>query len=842
MIAGGGWLGQGREMIRVLHSAAVVALLAKGDGLADIDGYGPDSAGYREIAQPFFQQHCVSCHGEEKQKGKLRMGQDLPNDFLKSRTAELWGEVLNAVRGHEMPPEEEPQPDPEEAGKFGDWVEKELVRAERAKKSTQVVLRRMNRAEYVNTVRDLVGVEIDPGRFPEDPQAGGFDNVGEALTISPLHLEMYYEAAREVFDRAFVTGEQPGAIRWRFEPEEDPHGGDKTRVARGENKHIILNKSKNRIEGGAVAMHHDSWDRNINVRNFRVPHAGEYIIRIKARGRVPDRARVVSGVEKILAKRRDDQTAKNRDREEHHQAQYQRDLEHFKTDRMYAYGPARLHVVKKLGGQPETVAEFDVDGKGVFELRAGFTTQSAGFTLHYAYAVPKVLENFWCQGRDEFPRPEVLVDWIELEGPVYDEWPPRSQVRLLENGEDARALLAEFMPRAWRRPVTDDEIAAKLALFRKAFPEKGSFIEAIKVPLVAVLTSPNFLYLPEPGERLDDFQLASRLSYFLWSSMPDERLFELARAGELRLAMGAEVDRMLADPRSGAFVENFAGQWLDLRKIGTNPAAADLFPRYDRHLELSIAGESLAFFREVLVHDLSVMNFIKSDFVVINERLARFYGIDGVRGERFRRVPAAAHRGGIVTQASVLSTTSNGTRTSPVVRGAWILKNLLGTDPGLPVANVGEIQPEVPGVDKATVRQRLEVHRTAAQCARCHDKIDPLGFALENFNAAGEWREREGFGYKGRVGKNDPLIDARAELPDGTEFVGVGGLQDALLGREDLFLRCLARKVFTYALGRELGFSDQVEVEAAVGHVKQNGYTLRSLLKFVTRSGLFRDG
>lgn len=811
-------------------------------------GYAADGAGFREVATPFMLKHCASCHGEKKQKGKFRVDRDLPNEFLESRTAERWAEVLDVVRSHEMPPEDEPQPAAEEAGEFGDWVAKELVRAEVAKRATAVVLRRMNRAEYVNTVRDLVGVAIDLERFPEDPQAGGFDNIGGALTISPLHLEMYYDAARDVFDRAFVVGAQPGSIRWRFEPEEDPHGADKTRVARGENQHIILNKGNNPAEGGVAVMHHTSWDRNINVRNFEVPHPGEYVIRIKAKSRVPTRAQVVAAAEKILAKRRDDEIEKHPQREQHAVENYQRTLGHFETDRMYDYGPARLQVVRTLGGQPQTVAEFDVDGKDVFEVRAEFTTQSAGFTLEYAYSIPGVLENFWCQGRDEFARPEVLVDWIELQGPVYDRWPPASHVRLLEKGEDARALLAEFMPRAWRRPVTAAELGAKVALFEQVRADKASFVEAIKVPLVAVLTSPNFLYLPEPGERpepgghLDDFQLASRLSYFLWSSMPDARLFELAQAGELGPALGAEVDRMLADEKSAALVENFAGQWLDLRKIGANPPAKNLYPRYDRHLELSIAGESLAFFREVLVNDLSVLNFVKSDFVTVNERMARFYGIAGVKGDAFRRVPAAAHRGGVVTQAAVLSTTSNGTRTSPVVRGAWVMKNLLGTDPGLPVANAGEIQPKVPGIDKATVRKRLEIHRTAAQCARCHDKIDPLGFALENFNAAGEWRDQEGFGYNGRVGRDDPAIDAAAKLPDGTEIVGVAGLQAAILEREDLFLTCLAEKLYTYALGRELGFSDAAQVEAAVRQVKETGYTLRELVKFLVGSELFQSG
>ena len=325
--------------------------------------------------------------------------------------------------------------------------------------------------------------------------------------------------------------------------------------------------------------------------------------------------------------------------------------------------------------------------------------------------------------------------------------------------------------------------------------------------------------------------------------MPDDKLFDLADTGQLTdpTVIAQQVKRMLNDERSSAFAENFAGQWLSLREVGSNPPASDLYPRYDRHLEVSIVAESKAFFSEILNNDLDLMNFVKSDFVVINERLARYYGIPGVKGNHFRRVavPNGVHRGGIVTQASVLSVTSNGTRTSPVKRGTWVMKNLLGIDPGLPVANAGDIAPKVPGLDKATVRQRLEIHRSLPQCARCHNKIDPLGFALENFNAAGDWRDQEGFGYKGRIGKNDPAIDASAKMIDGTEFVGVEGLQRVLLQKEDLFLNCLAGKLFTYALGRELGVADQLHVKAAVNHLSTNDRTMKSLIEYVATSEPF---
>lgn len=325
--------------------------------------------------------------------------------------------------------------------------------------------------------------------------------------------------------------------------------------------------------------------------------------------------------------------------------------------------------------------------------------------------------------------------------------------------------------------------------------------------------------------------------------MPDEELTQLASAGKLSdpQVRQAQVDRLLADPRSESFVKNFAGQWLGLRSVGENPPAKDLYPQYDRHLETSMVAESEAYFAEFLRHDLDARQMIRSDFVTINERLARFYGIPDVHGDEFRRVPvpAGVERGGIVTQASILTITSNGTRTSPVKRGTWVLKTLLGTDPGLPVANAGEIAPKVPGIDKATVRKRLEIHRELPQCARCHSKIDPLGFALENFNAAGEWRDREGFGYKGRIERDDPQIDASSKMPDGREINGVGGLQAAMLAKEGLFLSALANKLLTYACGRELGLADQPTVKAAVADMKSHGYTLRSLLKFVVVSEAF---
>tara|TARA_R110002072_G_scaffold303141_1_gene495725 strand:- start:41490 stop:44549 length:3060 start_codon:yes stop_codon:yes gene_type:complete len=977
--------------------------------------FAPDTAGFQKIVEPFFRLHCVRCHGPKEAEGEFRVDTQVSADFLDVVVKGRWGEVVNVLNSHEMPPEDEPQPSQESVAEVVDWITRQMARAELHRRDSAIVLRRMNRSEYRNTIRDLVGVDFDPSRFPQDPPTGGFDNNGGALTLSPLHLELYYQAAREIFDLALVEGPQPASLRWRFEPESGD--SDSNRVTY-DGQRLIVNGGKNRAENGFRVMHHESWDRKLNARDFALPYEGEYIIRIRAGGRVPTRNEVVESARGFLDHRRDEQLQKNPAGKKWLDEQFERDLDHFRTDRMYDYGPPRLKLIVNLAGQPIVVGEVDVDAPvnapRLYEMRTRMTTWKAGITVDYAYSVPKELENFWMQGHDNFKRPELWVDWFELEGPVYDEWPPASHRQILVDsplaGRDergyARAVLQRFMKRAYRRPVSDAEVDSKLALFDLVRSDAPSFEEAIKTPLSAVLVSPHFLYLAEPsissqplaelndaasnrdlldayervqslgypihaqvrnvssetspftdaetklfrqfvdnrgrkvrgrvagldglkvkleqtdgtfflvplrdftardraliralakaleqsvpaststemvdapspqslpatrsttaavatsrpstpaeasnrvstssssaGRRLNSYELASRLSYFLWSTMPDDTLFDLAESGRLTESdvIAQQVDRMLKDDRATAFVDNFAGQWLSLREVGSNPPASDLYPRYDRHLEVSIVDESKAFFAEILNSDLDLMNFVKSDFVVINERLARYYGISGVKGDHFRRVavPSGVHRGGIVTQASILSVTSNGTRTSPVKRGTWVMKNLLGIDPGLPVANAGDIAPKVPGLDKATVRQRLEIHRSLPQCARCHNKIDPLGFALENFNAAGDWRDQEGFGYKGRIGKNDPAIDASAKMIDGTEFVGVEGLQNALLQKEGLFLNCLAGKLFTYALGRELGVADQLHVNDAVDHLSSNDRTMKTLIKYVATSEPF---
>lgn len=818
-----------------------------------------DPVSFEKDVRLVMKKHCVSCHSGEKPAAKLDLAK-LSTDFKDPRTFAKWSEVVNVLNTKQMPPKEMPPLPQKVADAMIEAISQELARAEIEKKGVQGALRRLNRSEYNNTIRDLCGVEMNHAKaFPEDPSAGGFDNIGQALSLSPMQIELYYAAARDILDHAIVEGPKPATIKWHFEPEQNTRGMDQYRVPQGANRGVILNDGANPTVNGFTVMHHDSWDKHVDFRDFRFPVEGEYIIRFRAFSKVPTRDQVTSSAQALLKARFDQQMRDNPNGKNWHEGAYNNDLKHFQGSRIFDYGPARVNITKTIAGNPLPVTEMDVDATAeapkIFETKTHFTDQQAGVNFIYAYSIPKELENFWMQNNEKFARPELWIDWIEVEGPVHPTWPPKShQMIMIESPNKgvnesayARDVILNFMRRAYRRPVKIDEVDLKVKIYNRE-RATSSFNESIKMALTAVLVSPNFLFLAEPdsankGRPLNDHELASRLSYFLWSSMPDETLTQLANSGKLKSQLSAQVDRMLVDARSESFVKNFAGQWLGLRKVGSNPPVENLYPQYDRHLETSMIAESEGFFREILMKDLDARSLVKSNFVTINERLARFYGINGVRGDAIRKVmvPKGVNRGGIVTQASILSTTSNGTRTSPVTRGTWILRTLLGNDPGLPVANVGEIASKVPGIDKATVRQRLKIHRENPSCARCHDKIDPLGLALENFNATGEWRNREGHGYNGRIQENDPVIDASATMPDGTPIMGVEGLQNQILKQEESFLNHLGVQIATYAIGRELGFADLPKVKQCVSDMKEQKYSIRAFIQSLTASDLFQN-
>ncbi|MEI8212476.1 MAG: DUF1592 domain-containing protein [Planctomycetota bacterium] len=806
--------------------------------------------------QKLIAQYCSECHVRENANTDFRIVADEPIDFRSASARSHWSEVVHVLNSHEMPPETAPQPSDEDVSLLADWITDGIVGAERSLRENQVVLRRLNRIEYKNTIRDLVGVDVDVSGFPQDPPASGFDNIGAALSISPMQMELYLDTAQKIMDAALVDREAPSTIRWKFEVDS---GNDDSNRVPTDGQNPIVNGGNLPVIDGFKKMHHASWDKTLNVRDFAVKEGGTYVLRIRAFGEIPSRDQVVASAKLALEKRFQDQMKENPKGEKWHREAMERDLEHFRNDRMYDYGPPRLKLIQDLAGQPRTIAEVDIDAPRnaprIYEFPIPFTTDRAGITIEYAYSIPSVLENFWMQNQDSFARPELYVDWIELEGPIHPQWPPEAHRRCVPNPIDEsnekdriEETIGRFVRRAFRRPVSRAEVAPYVKIYSEARGQQQSPIRSLRAALGSVLVSPHFLYLIETESnsdthRINSHQLASRLSYFLWSAPPDAELVQVANQGNLTddAVLREQTARMLADARSEELVKNFCDQWLSLREIGANPPAPDLYPHYDRHLETSMIEEGRALFRTILREGRHALEFVDPDYVVINERLARFYDVEGVRGDHFRSVPLVANRnrGGILTQAGMLTVTSNGTRTSPVKRGTWILKNILGSDPGLPVANAGDIAPKVPGIDKATVRQRLEIHRQLPQCARCHDKIDPLGLALENFNASGGYREQEGFGYKGRIERDDPRIDASAKLPDGTTVDGPAELKKAIRDQENAFLRCLAQKLLTYSLGRELTLADEPDIRRIVERTKQNQYRLDGMIQEIVHSDSF---
>jgi hypothetical protein len=449
--------------------------------------------------------------------------------------------------------------------------------------------------------------------------------------------------------------------------------------------------------------------------------------------------------------------------------------------------------------------------------------------------------------------PRLLISGIEIDGPIQQQWPPPSHKELLFAGETrrdisyARDIFAKFLPRAYRRPVAPQEIEAIVGIVDRAMNEgKLSFLEAMRVGLQRVLSAPGFLFIEEPtGSQqarrpLNDYELASRLSYFLWSTMPDDRLFALAAAGKLHepVALSAEIHRLLDDPKSKEFVNNFGGQWLSVRDFSSIQPAAE-YTHYDKALEHAAEKEPLAFIKEVLGSNLPITCFLDSDFLIINQRLAEHYGIAGVKGPEFRKVTIRpeSHRGGVLGMAGLMTYLADGTRTLPLHRASWVLRELFNDPPNNPPPNAGAIQPNTAGKN-LTVRQRLEMHRRDEVCASCHAKLDPFGMALENYDAIGEWREKfNGEGFRGRDG---PKLDVSGVFPDGRKFTTLEEYKAGLMAQKDKFARAFTTKMLTYAIGRPVGYTDHETVDGLVDVLKKNDYRIQSLIEAIVASEPFR--
>lgn len=773
-------------MLRLLHSRALLSALAVLAACAGRLG-AEETAEQRAVKraeqwekqiQPLMAKYCYECHGGAKTEADLSLVEfKNPQQILKER--KRWNVLLQKVETGAMPSDEAKlQPTKEERKALVDWLAATLTDLDCSGSPDpgRVTLRRLNRREYRNTVRELVGIDYEPSReFPGDDTGYGFDNIGDVLSLPPVLMEKYLDAAEEIAAKAI-----------------DARGG----------KTQLDQRTVGAKLSGAGGKHGFlSWVLTSNgeaAASFDVPADGDYEIRVLAFG---DQA----GDEPVkLAVRAD-----GKDIEKFDLSEPAKSEKEFKARTRLAKGSRKI---------------------GVAFLNDFYNPND-----------PKPAN------RDR----NLYISMVHLRGPLDAkdiQLPPlHKQIVFVEPGgrttrkEATEQVIRRLATRAFRRPASDDEVARLVKLAEQARGEGDNFEQSIQVALQAILISPHFLYrmeLDPPGQEgkprdLNDFEVASRLSYFLWSSMPDDELLNLATAGKLRQNGNLEKQarRMLADAKSKALAENFAGQWLELRSLEMRTPDKQLFPLYDDGLKAAMRTETEMFFESIVREDRSIFDLLSADFTFANEKLAKLYGLKDVSGNEFRRVSlAGTERGGILTQASILTVTSNPNRTSPVKRGKWIMENILGTPPPPPPPNVPDLAEAKAEEAKGTLRQRLEQHRANPGCASCHRSMDPLGFAMENFDAIGAWREKDG----------DAPVDSAGELPSGEKFRGPKELRELLLSsRKPQFAHCLAEKLLTYALGRGIEYPDQCAVRKITAALEKDQFRFSRLVVEIVSSDPF---
>jgi hypothetical protein len=841
-----------------------------------------------KVIVPFVEKHCVNCHGEKKQNGEvtLHVFKDEAS-ILKAR--KLWVRVLDQLHAGEMPPEGKPRPAVDEAERFAKAVHGVFERFDRTAKRDpgEVTIRRLNRVEYANTVRDLVGVTIPLGDdFPNDNVGYGFDNIGDILSLSPLQFERYLASAEVIVRTAIVFGEPPAPPR---RVAGGVHGFEGTNYGQRYDNRGRLSRD---ADGKAIpekdklpALPGDGWrvfyDKGpLQKRFIDLLNSGEYKITAKLQG-------------------------------------------------------------VKIGNEPSKFA-LVVNGAIVLEGVCGDKMEEHVASVRLkagALHVGVSLLNEFTDPKDETKKRGIVLDSITIVGPTI----PESHEMLLAGSEKlegdakSRFVLERFATRAYRRPATKEEVDRLMKVMRQAeqapwfklseaslkklqeekvpqnvinklnpllkadFRDDEQFENSVRALLIvngkpddthlkaviaaaeqappswearialamrAVLASPKFLYRAELNSRptekeahpIDDYQLASRLSYFLWSTMPDQELFDLAAKKQLHQTLPAQVKRMLADPRSKALFDNFATQWLHLRKLREFSPDPKLFPEFTLELRDDMLRETDHFFMAVVREDRSILDLIDGKFTYLNQRLAKLYDIGDTNGNSslpkvqmvnpkgeaippitaekdsmvgrnpFVRVNLEnTRRGGLLTHASVLAITSQPTRTSPVKRGHWVLERILGTPPPPPPPNVPPLEGKKEA-KPATLRQQLEQHRANPDCTGCHARMDPIGFGFENFNAIGRFRDKDG----------DLPIDAAGELPGGQKFNGPDELKTILKNKKELFSRNLTEKMLIYAAGRGLDFYDRRSVDGILAELQKNDNRFHSLITAIVQSDPFR--
>lgn len=805
----GMWAGVGLTLFAVTAGAAPPPTTAQ----------TADARQFADQFRPLLTRFCVDCHSGDKPKGNLRLDNLMP-DFADASTREHWAAVVERLQAGEMPPKEKPRPPEKEVRALTDWLAPRVASADAAARAAQgrVVLRRMNRVEYENTICDLLDIKVSlKEQLPQDGSADGFDNAGAAHHTSSFLMEKYLEAADTALNAAIANHPKPPpAISKRYSMK-DVHQVRSTT----ESVYRFLD------EGEVVCFCSSEW-HNVGVSSFYPPDAGNYRFRISASG--------FQSADKPV------------------------------TFRVTASGT-------RLTGKSGLVSYFDAppDTPTLFEFVRYMEPRTTISMLPYGLAGANTVKQV---GGEKWEGPGLAIQYVEVEGPLNETWPAESHRRIFGDMAqqtfgiynfrdrvevvseqplvDAERILKTFTRRAFRRTVTAEDVAPFVAIVQAKLEDGYTFEPAMRAALKGVLISPEFLFLREQPGKLDDFALASRLSYFLWSTMPDDELFKLAEEKKLSQSdvLRQQVERLLASAKAAAFTENFVGQWLGLREIDATEPSHILYPEFDHLLKVSMIRETELFFDEVLKNDLSLTNFVSSDFTMLNGRLAKHYGIPDVTGWEFHKttLPPESHRGGLLTMASVLKVTANGTTTSPVLRGAWLLDRILGTPPPPPPDNVSAIDPDIRGA--TTIREQLAKHRSVESCGICHRKIDPPGFALESFDCIGGWRDWYRVTGNGGVvmvegrrmsyHKGKP-VDPSDVMADGQRFENVDQFKQLLLQDKDQLARALASKLLTYATGRAPQASDRSAVEAIVASIGEKEYGLRSLVHEIVQNGVFRS-
>lgn len=792
------------------------------------------------VTRAFVEKHCFECHDDTVKKGGLDLS-SLPWDLGQPPGLGAWVKIHDRIERGEMPPADKARPEAEEQAALladlGKHLHDASAKAQEGRGRT--VLRRLNRMEYENTVHALLGIEAPlRGLLPEDTPAHGFDTVAEGLRLSTLQMETYLEAADAALDAAIQLTTEPEKVSGRFSYKEEdgvrenidtPAGTVKDKDSG--NKHVVTLRE---LPDAIVFFSDADFRGRLKKLHPRAP--GRYRIRVSAYGFQTQGEPIVMRV----------------------YADSYREKRLLGWYEIPADKPREIEIEARLERN---------EGISVGALNIGYDEQGRGV---YGISAP------------DYTGRGIAIQWVECEGPRLESWPPPSTknlfpgVRLKEyeknrqpwrDGKrwayefdpedpegDLTRIVTAFAGRAFRRPLQPEETDRFVRLAQDVLGAGGGFEQAARVGFRAILTSPQFLLFEEAPGALDGHALASRLSYFLWSGPPDEALLQLAANGELTkpAVLRAQTERLLKDARSARFVKHFTGQWLEMRNIDATTPDPKLYPEYDEILKLSMVAETEAYFREMLDRDLDAAYLVKSDFAMVNRRLADHYGIPDVAGETLRRVslPADSVRGGFLTQASVLKVTANGTVSSPVVRGTWVMKHLLGQPPLPPPPNVGSVEPDTRGA--TTIREQLDKHRNSETCAGCHRSIDPPGFALESFDVIGGWRDRYRSQEKGDrppgklrgrgIGeyKLGLPVDASGQLADGRGFQDIREFRQLLLDNRERLDRALAENLVIYGTGAGISFADREAVAEIVSKAGKDGGGLRTTLREIVLSDLFR--